>query len=240
MGDADGSITDYIYSPDGQTVTTEYYAGSEKIGETSQTHTRSIEYKQQYVIGGLKVPIAFSEGEKLPFGELPPITGSYTDELGRVTRYETGDDDYVSKVTDPSGRITEYERNSVGQVISETLFDADGTTVLDGMTYAYDSKFNLTGITYLDGSSEQWTFDSLSRIRSYTDELGRQSLYTYEDYSGTLNHGEQFVTTRQIVGLNDTTSSEANDLVTVYEYNSQGLLISTTEKLIDANGYAAR
>jgi RHS repeat-associated protein len=44
------------------------------------------------------------------------------------------------------------------------------------------------------------------------------------------------MTVRQVVGLDDTGSSETDDLVTTYEYDTRGLLIETREKRVDYDG----
>jgi YD repeat-containing protein len=101
---------------------------------------------------------------------------------------------------------------------------------------SYDPQRNLTDVTYFDGTSEHWTFDTVenhSRLLTYTDPLGRETIYTYTEFAGGA---EETMTVRQVVGLDDTGSSETDDLVTTYEYDTRGLLIETREKRVDYDG----
>ena len=172
--------------------------------------------------------------------------GTFTDELRRVSSYKTNTDGYVTQTTGAAGHVTNYTRNSVGEILTETVLDGNKPTaaVLDKTTYVYDGKFNLTDATYFDGTSEHWTYgsDPFSRPHSYTDALGHKTLYSYVDYSDSLasNFGEHVVTTRQIVGQDDSTTSgptaEHNDIVTIDTYNPQGLISENRRVGYDYDG----
>ncbi|MEX2170785.1 MAG: RHS repeat-associated core domain-containing protein [Pirellulales bacterium] len=167
--------------------------------------------------------------EILEFDILPTRTGKFIDELGRTSEFEIDAGGYIAKWTDPAGRVTEYDRTVDGLINERTLFDSDGGAILDQTTYTYstDDKLNLLGVEYFDGSTESWTYDATFGLAtSYTDELGRQTLSTVADGRVT--------SIRQVMGQVDTPQNgEHDDLLTNYEYTTDGLLERMIEVVWD-------
>lgn len=79
---------------------------------------------------------------------------------------------------------------------------------------SYDAQGNLVQVTLPDSSTRHWTYDATSgQLTGQTDELGHQTLYTYDEASG------QVATVRQVVGEPDTTANgQTDDLLTTYTY----------------------
>jgi YD repeat-containing protein len=237
--DADGNSTHFSYSADGDILTTTYsdpsITGLENDPHTMQTFPEVAPRGRLYARSASGPQPSFATAKVISADELFEREGRFTDELGRVSTYEVNDAGYVSKMTDATGRVTTYSRNSAGQVTTVRLSDGSGTT-LDRTTYTFDPQRNLTDVTYFDGTSEHWTFDTVenhSRPLSYTDPLGRETIYTYTEFAGGA---EETMTVRQVVGQNDLSSSETDDLVTTYEYDAMGQLVEVREKRVDFDG----
>lgn len=235
--DADNVTTSYEYSHDGQVIKTTYGDG------TADEASTTLVISETGFFGSAFALTSFEASQMLDGFSTSNRTGSFTDELERTTKFETDDNGYITKLVDPTGRVTEYDRNSVGQSLETRLYDAQGTLV-DQTSYDYDADFNLTSTTYYDVSSgtpvaiagEQYAFDSFGRPLSYLDELGREVKI---DYHTGDQHGDgaaKQVTTRVVVGLDDTTSSETDDLVTDVHYLANGLVEKTIAHRIDYDG----
>jgi RHS repeat-associated protein len=236
--DADDVTTSYEYLYGGQVIRTTYALGTALEATTTQVSTETGSLSDAFA------SIGFPRQQLVDEFNTPNRTGSYTDELGRFTTFQTNSDGYIIKTTDPTGASTVYDRNSVGQPLKVRSYDAEGNLV-DQVQYTYDSSFNRSSISYFDvtGSapmaiaSEHFAFDTYSRPTSYVDELGREVSITYTDFSGKPGAAE-IITTRIIIGQNDTLSSELDDLVSHQTFASDGLLSYTTTLRVDPDGTA--
>lgn len=99
-------------------------------------------------------------------------------------------------VTDFNGRVTKQGFDAFGRVVESV--DAAGHTTThaytDGLlssitdpngnvtTYSYDSGRRLAGITWPDGKSERYQYNSDSTLRSRTDRKGTTTTYAYDAY----------------------------------------------------------
>ncbi|MDO4551383.1 MAG: LamG-like jellyroll fold domain-containing protein [Planctomycetia bacterium] len=169
--------------------------------------------------------------------------------------------DAVGTNTDAYANATSYRYDAFGNIIWQKtasgletvyLYDANGrlrketeTVMLNGKahgrdtTYDYDLNGNLIQITYHDGSVQQWTYDAtFNQPLTYTDQLGRQTLYTLDSTTGLTT------SVRQVVGEVDSAeNAETNDILTFYTYDANRRLSTETDALgivtaytYDANG----
>ena len=233
--DPDGLQTSYTFSPDGDTITTSH------DGAVTRTRLPAVSSYEQIYVGVRWAGLAtdprpvHESGVDLPADPINDRLGQFIDELGRISTYEVDSGGRIKKITNPAGHVTEYERNPVGQITKETVRQSDGGTILDETIYTYNSKFDLTRIDYFDGSFEVWSFDSFSRVTSYTDELTRQTLYTYTDHAGKPG-ATQKATIRQVVGTQDSEAADLDDLFTDIYFTSTGLLQRDVVRRRDYNG----
>ncbi len=142
------------------------------------------------------------------------VSTSYYDEAGRLTGQTDGNDlqsrtykyDFMSNLTsetDGNGNTVSYTYNSLGQMVSAE--DAENNVT----AYAYDLAGNLASVTSPGGRAESYEYDTLGRMVKRTDKLGKSELYMYDAAGNVLKK-------------KDRTGS-----VTVNEYNSRSLLVST-------------
>ena len=74
--------------------------------------------------------------------------------------------------------------------------------------------------------AQLFEYDStFSQLTSFTDELGRQTFYEIDPTNGNTTE------IRQVVGQDDRTSGETDDIVTQFTYTAQGLLDTVTDAL---------
>jgi YD repeat-containing protein len=119
--------------------------------------------------------------------------------------------------TDAAGQMTTFTYNDRGQVLTETNPKNEKTT------YVYDANGHLTSIEGpLPGSSIAFTYDSVSRVRTKTDESGYTLTFDYDALDRltkiTFPDGtfDQFTYTR----LDRTLIRDRAGRQTTFEYNS--------------------
>jgi RHS repeat-associated protein len=73
---------------------------------------------------------------------------------------------------------------------------------------------------------QEFTYDPIfSQVTSFTDELGRQTLFQIDPTNGNV------LSSTQVVGLLDSVSGEQDDIVTRFTYTTQGLVDTVTDPL---------
>ena len=129
---------------------------------------------------------------------------SQTDGNGQTTAYTYDPLGHLSTITDPLGRVTTYTSDAVGNQLTKQDNGGSCATVPGtGCTrYSYDSKDQLTGITYSDGTTpavtyaydddgqriamtdgtgnSTWTWDSVHRLTASTDGASQAMAYDYD------------------------------------------------------------
>ena len=147
-----------------------------------------------------------------------------TDRSGATTQFVYFDDPdhYLDQILDPLGRTaasTSYD--SQGRV--ETVTDVDGQTI----TYSYSVAGKTHSITDQLGYTVEETLDGRGNVlEEHNVDTGALTLGTYDDE-------DHLLTETIVVGLEDTQSSETNDLTATYEYDpTSGDLVET----IDSRG----
>ncbi|MEO1496632.1 MAG: RHS repeat-associated core domain-containing protein [Planctomycetota bacterium] len=90
-----------------------------------------------------------------------------------------------------------------------------------------DSYGYLGGQAFSPAASQSFTYDAtFNQLTSFTDELGRQTLYDIDATTGNR------LSMRRVVGeIDDAVNQETNDLVTSYTYTTLGLVDTMTDPL---------
>ncbi len=161
-------------------------------------------------------------------------TGIASNELGQDTEYQFDVYGFPTSIFDPLNNQTVIERNDRGLVTSVTGPDPDGPGPLAAPTteYEYDAYGRLILQTNADATTRSFTYEStFGQMTSMTDELGRVTMFEIDSMTGDV------LEVRQVVGDDDRTSSETDDVVVSYTYTDgttslpAGLLLSTTDAL---------
>ena len=143
---------------------------------------------------------------------------------------------------DPLNNTTTWQRNANGQVTQMTTEDPDGFggQAAEVTAYQYDSKGNLTRITYPDSTYETWTYHStLNTPLTHTDQLSHTTTYTYDAYGNALTAtdplsnvttntytGRGFIST--VTGADPDGAGSLTSPVTSYTYDSYGRVTRIT------------
>jgi RHS repeat-associated protein len=121
---------------------------------------------------------------------------------------------------DALGNVTQFARSASGLVTQVTRPDPDGAGPLGALVtqFSYDGRGNLTRIVHPDLTEESWTYDpSFSRPTSYTDPLGRTTLWQINPANGLV------VSTTDVVGAIDSLlNGETDDVTTSFSYTTLG------------------
>ncbi len=237
---------------DGSMTTYEYDASGALVSRTGPDN--AVERFQAVVTNGVVAPDSNSGTDETPASLLPvaDITGFRSSADNITSQFTTDQAGRRTWQQDALGNETVFERAADGQILRQSEPTPDGSGQLDTL-YEYDGRGNLLRETRNDGSVRAWTYDVWNHAVSFVDELGRQTLYRRAAVTGDLleirlvvgevdsaHNGEsddsveQFVYTPAPQTLKDPPAglvSEFTDSagrVTLYEYNSRGLLTQTT------------
>ncbi|MBL8815478.1 MAG: RHS repeat protein, partial [Planctomyces sp.] len=175
---------------------------------------------------------------------LPNLTANlysvYTDELNQVSKTIYNAFGQMTTFIDPLGSTTTAVRNSNGLVTQFTLPDPDaaGPKSAPVWNFQYSSSGNLTQQS-IGSDIQTWTYNSLSRPTSHTDELSRTESSTYDSSGNMLTHTDKLgkVTTYvnnsdgQVTSITLPDPDGAGSLtspVTTLAYDSLGRLVTVT------------
>ncbi|MFI1713700.1 putative T7SS-secreted protein [Streptomyces litmocidini] len=121
---------------------------------------------------------------------------TFTDALGRTTRYEVDARSQIVGETDPTGTTTRYERDARGRLLSLTdplgavtrfSYDDEGRLVSavrpDGRatTAEYDALGLPVRVTRADGTTVRQTYDERGNRTSVTAPSGARTEYSYDE-----------------------------------------------------------
>jgi RHS repeat-associated protein len=148
--------------------------------------------------------------------------GTLTDAAGQNASFSYDGSSRLTSITDRAGnRSTATYHASSGFIASVT--DAQGNS----NSYAYAEQaqsaftfYNLTRITYADGTSISFTYDSTGNVQSVTDAAGKLWSYTYNTRGQML------------------TASNPAGGVTTLSYNNDGTLATIKNPAGDLTAYS--
>tara|TARA_E500000305_G_scaffold36763_3_gene28012 strand:+ start:86 stop:17857 length:17772 start_codon:yes stop_codon:yes gene_type:complete len=183
---------------------------------------RNIEFERDYA--GRITAIIDPAGNRLEYAyDADGNLISMTDRVGATTEYtylEGANDPehYLDEIIDPLGRSAVRTEYDVSGRIIKTI-DADGNTI----EYEWNSDSKVQKITNQLGYTTIVTLDERGNIIREVNPVGGIKTYIY-------NSQDQKLSETVVVGLEDSDANgETNDLVTTYEYDPEGNLLSTTD-----------
>ena len=153
-------------------------------------------------------------------------TTTLADFNGGIITYNYVDDNLVS-VTDQTGVVIDSYTYSDGKITKSGMmsveYDSNGRVV----KYHYDNgaytafEYGENSVTTTNSKEEvsSYTYDSKDRIISETDNLGDETVYTYDDNERTVK------------------ISRDGEVLKTYKYNADGTLFSEQPKDKDATEY---
>jgi len=168
--------------------------------------------------------------------------GIMTDALGRAVSMTYGAGFTLSTVDNPAGGASQFEYDNLGNVVAMTdtlgnvtrmtydyrfgapssLTDARGNVT----TFAHDDAGNTTDITYPDGGSETFTYDSPGNVTESTSRHGDITLYTHnsrgqitrKDFPDGTHVEYTYDTAGRLTAATDSSGT------TTLEYDARGFL----------------
>lgn len=168
--------------------------------------------------------------------------GQITDQEGYIWKFRTDRFGYQTEFTDRWGAPSYTYRNQDGLVIRDVSADPD--SVLGPMAalttkFGYDASGNVLKRLNADLTAQTFTYNSLSRVLTATDEVGRVTTMTYDGDGNMLtredNGGNEWTYTYTAIGLVDTETSPDPDgagplsaYVTDYNFDSYGRVTTIT------------
>ena len=200
------SVTEPSSTGEPTKTTTIVYDGAERVGTITRPDSTNETFLADQVQGWTNSGTSGGPATSVLLAEASTV---YTNPLGNSTNYRP---DWpgmglTNQTTDALGNVSTVDRDSNG--LATITIDPMNRVTQD----AYDSKGNVTKITYADLSTTLYgTYNSFAEPASMTDQLGRTTTYTY-DGNGNL-----------------TVVQDPLNNVTTYTYSStqKGMLISET------------
>jgi fibro-slime domain-containing protein/RHS repeat-associated protein len=146
---------------------------------------------------------------------------SVTDRENKTTTftYNAARPHYLEKVIDPLNRTVAQASYDTSNRVS-SMTDAAGKTIQNTYNLTNPSAPTQT-ITDQDNKSSTLTFDTLGNITKVVDAASKVTKRVYA--------GKKLMSETQVIGLDDASSSETDDLTTAYTYNTSNLVASVTD-----------
>lgn len=137
----------------------------------------------EYDTHGLLIRITNALGEKRLYRyDKQHLPSTITDAAGFVLAYEYDERGYLVETVTPLGRATHYDVSD-GQDGGATVSRANPNGNVTRCSY--DAHGNLRSITYGDGTSEKWEYDSYGLVAAWTNCRG-QTVQCTHDSDGRL------------------------------------------------------
>jgi RHS repeat-associated protein/uncharacterized repeat protein (TIGR01451 family) len=231
--DANGNFYTHEYDAADHPVATTYPDGS-RVEMSYDFAGRLLSKKdgaghiERYVWDKAGQLVSVTSGYGTPAAETTTLTydpagriNSLTDARGGSTVFTYDDAGRVNSVRDPAGRSSTFTYDANNQVVAVTR--ADNIT----RQVRYDQRGRSIALTNPDGTSQQYAYDGMF-LRSFTDEVGNTTAYTYDQHSQISSvtdpggHVTRYV--RDAVG-NVTSVIDANNHETRYEYDGEDRLV---------------
>jgi YD repeat-containing protein len=177
--------------------------------------------------------------------------GQFTDERGKITKFEANALGHITKITDDDGNVTKFERDETeGWIEKITTPDPDGpsnplTALEISYTYSDDGRGNRESETKrAAGTStvmaqQTWEYGDAdySLPTKHIDELGRVTKYTIGPKSGAANNRGKILTIAEIVGVEDNgTNGYTDDAKTTYTYTTVASHVGLLDTIADPLG----
>ena len=170
------SVTEPKSTGEPTKITTITYDSAERVGTVTRADSTTEEFSAGQEQGWTN---SGTSGSPAPSTLLAQVGSTSTDPLSNVTTsrpdwYGLGQ---TSQATDALSNVTTYDLNA----------NALATVTIDPLNRitqaAYDSKGNVTKITYPDLNTTLYgTYNSFAEPATMTDELGRVTTYTYDSH----------------------------------------------------------
>ena len=141
------------------------------------------------------------------------------DNLVQMT-YAAGRPHFLEKVIDPTGKTSaQMAYNAQGRV--STITDAAGKAVTN--TYVVDATTRTQTVADQLNKSSTTTFDVLGNVTKVVDAGNKTTKFAYL--------GKKLASKTRVVGLDDASSGQADDLTTSYDYSAVGDLKAITDAM---------
>jgi YD repeat-containing protein len=226
--DPDGSgaqtsrITTYLYQPSGRLSQIQYADGSSESfsynargGVQTHTNREGLVKSLSSVWDHAYVSLSNGEGDQSSPATLlngaPSMTIS--DSSGRTTSKTVNRFGSPTSTVDAEGQTTDVEYDKENNPVEVTVSDSAG--IRSQITHQYDLLDRVVRTTMLNGGQWTYTYDTSYRTPStITDPLGRVTKNVVDPQTGLL------LSTRGVVGLDDTLSTETDDRVETFTYTT--------------------
>ena len=244
--DDNGNVTTYTYDANNNVATVSKVLDATHTATTTYTYNTFGEVLTSTDPLGNKTTNTYD-----PKGNLLTVTAPAPDGNmpASVTQFQYNGLGELTQITDPRQNVTTLTYTTAGliatikdaqQHVTTYGYDARGnrTSVIDPIngsahptTFAYDLMNRLTGITYPDGSTVGFTYDSRGRRITSTDQNNKTTTYTYDDadrltaVTDPANNLTQYAydTENNLLSITD-----ANNHTTSFAYNARGWVTGTT------------
>jgi RHS repeat-associated protein len=255
-----------ITNPDGSQVNFTYNSQGQLIAQTQNGGADPLTFS--YNVGALTTTDALNDKTTALLDENGQLA-EVIDPLGNVSHVGYSSNLQPTSVGLPGGLTATIAHDALGNPISaidplgnqttatfnptfskpQTVTDPAGNS----LNYSYDSNGNLLGISYPDGSSQQYEYNALGQVTQFTNRNGQAIAYTYYPNgllkSETLPDGSQDTFTydnhRNLVSMTDSTGTTAfaydaadrltkvtypNGSFLAYSYNAAGQRTQMTDQ----------
>jgi RHS repeat-associated protein len=174
--DADGRVTGSV-DADGHARAT-LYDGDGRVTESIDANG-STTY-QYYDPAGNVTEVIDPDGNATQFGyDAAGNKLSETDPLGHTRTFAYDADGRLTSTTDRDGRRCDLTYDADGRLLTETWYAADGSTVVDTLSYSYDADGNQMAASNANGTYT-FTYDGEGRLLTEQEPFGLSLTFSYD------------------------------------------------------------
>lgn len=150
----------------------------------------------EYNDAGRLMKVRDHTGRKVSVKYKEDYLSEVTDPQGNTTKYEYNEKGYLVTITTPLGNVgLKNEFDNQGRTIEQTFpdggqvnyeYDNENNSIImtrqngERIVYVHDSLYRNTEVVYSDGV-EKTTFNENNQKTSFTDRLGNQTKYEYDE-----------------------------------------------------------
>jgi RHS repeat-associated protein len=224
--DADGRVTETV-DADGHASYT-LYDGDGRATETIDANgSKTFNY---YDPNGNLTEVIDPDGNETDFAyDAGGRKVSMTDPLHHTVTYAYDADGRLTSTTDRDGRRRDFSYDADGRLLTELWYAADGTTVVDTLSYTYDANGNqLTASNRND--TYTFTYDADGRMLTEAEPFGVSLSFSYDADGNRTSVQDSFVGTT-------TSAYDANGQLTSMQFADAGGNALRADLTYDSDGH---
>lgn len=181
------------------------------------------------------------QSEYYDFRDPAAIYATMTDGRGNTTKFRVDDFGNLLEQINPEPNTgTRIERDPISGLVKRIVAPANNGAGGESVTeyLDYDARGNLLRMRLPNGAVRTWTYDStFSQVKTYVDELGRETRYVLDDRGNVLNESHVQLAVAAGPGFVGAANRPWQNPRNKYDVNDDGLVSAADTLSIASSGW---